>query len=61
VNIRINESLRLVVWLIKRECKRKLNNIVNLAPIPRSLQVFADNQEHIVFFTESSSQSKRNQ
>jgi hypothetical protein len=28
---------------------------VNLAPIPRSLQVFADNQEHIVFFTESSS------
>jgi hypothetical protein len=28
---------------------------VNLAPIPRSLQVFADNQENIVFFTESSS------
>ncbi|XP_059449693.1 G-type lectin S-receptor-like serine/threonine-protein kinase At2g19130 [Corylus avellana] len=28
---------------------------VNPAPIPRSLQVFADNQEHIVFFTESSS------
>uniref|UniRef100_A0A2N9GK03 Protein kinase domain-containing protein n=1 Tax=Fagus sylvatica TaxID=28930 RepID=A0A2N9GK03_FAGSY len=28
---------------------------VNLAPVPRSLQVFVDNQEHIVFFTESSS------
>jgi serine/threonine protein kinase len=28
---------------------------VNLAPIPRSLELFADNQEHIVFFTESSS------
>ncbi|KAA8524509.1 hypothetical protein F0562_010932 [Nyssa sinensis] len=27
---------------------------VNLPPIPRSLQVFVDNQEHIVFFTESS-------
>jgi len=27
---------------------------VNLAPIPISLQLFADNQEHIVFFTESS-------
>ncbi|KAA8524505.1 hypothetical protein F0562_010928 [Nyssa sinensis] len=27
---------------------------VNLPPIPRSLQAFADNQEHIVFFTESS-------
>ncbi|KAA8524506.1 hypothetical protein F0562_010929 [Nyssa sinensis] len=26
---------------------------VNLPPIPRSLQVFVDNQEHIVFFTES--------
>ncbi|XP_059661013.1 G-type lectin S-receptor-like serine/threonine-protein kinase At2g19130 [Cornus florida] len=28
---------------------------VNLPPIPRSLQLYADNQEHIVFFTESSS------
>lgn len=28
---------------------------VNLPPIPRSLQLFVDNQEHIVFFTESSS------
>ncbi|XP_071907034.1 G-type lectin S-receptor-like serine/threonine-protein kinase At2g19130 [Coffea arabica] len=28
---------------------------VNLPPIPRSLQVFVDSQEHIVFFTESSS------
>ncbi|XVF66925.1 hypothetical protein PTKIN_Ptkin10aG0079300 [Pterospermum kingtungense] len=28
---------------------------VNLPPIPRSLQVFVDNQEHIIFFTESSS------
>ncbi|CAN4103402.1 unnamed protein product [Withania somnifera] len=28
---------------------------VNLPPIPRSLQVYADNDEHIVFFTESSS------
>jgi hypothetical protein len=28
---------------------------VNLAPIPRSLQVFADNEESIIFFTESSS------
>jgi hypothetical protein len=26
---------------------------VNLAPIPISLQVFDDDQEHIVFFTES--------
>ncbi|XP_060189271.1 G-type lectin S-receptor-like serine/threonine-protein kinase At2g19130 [Lycium barbarum] len=28
---------------------------VNLPPLPRSLQVYADNNEHIVFFTESSS------
>ncbi|KAG2712340.1 hypothetical protein I3760_04G120300 [Carya illinoinensis] len=28
---------------------------VNLAPTPRSLQVFVDNQEDIIFFTESSS------
>ncbi|KAI5660737.1 hypothetical protein M9H77_20060 [Catharanthus roseus] len=28
---------------------------VNLPPLPRSLQLFVDNQEHIVFFTESSS------
>lgn len=28
---------------------------VNLAPVPRSLQVFVDDQEHIIFFTESSS------
>ncbi|KAM7498225.1 hypothetical protein LguiA_022639 [Lonicera macranthoides] len=28
---------------------------VNMPPIPRSLQVFVDNHEHIVFFTESSS------
>ncbi|XP_028796042.1 G-type lectin S-receptor-like serine/threonine-protein kinase At2g19130 [Neltuma alba] len=28
---------------------------VNLPPIPRSLQVFVDNQENIVFFTDSSS------
>ncbi|KAK3018664.1 hypothetical protein RJ639_002806 [Escallonia herrerae] len=33
---------------------------VNLPPVPRSLHVFVDNQEHIVFFTESSSsQSSR--
>lgn len=28
---------------------------VNLPPVPRSLQVFIDSQDHIVFFTESSS------
>ncbi|KAL0001803.1 hypothetical protein SO802_015584 [Lithocarpus litseifolius] len=28
---------------------------VNLAPVPRSLQVYVDNQDHIIFFTESSS------
>ncbi|XP_017971701.1 PREDICTED: G-type lectin S-receptor-like serine/threonine-protein kinase At2g19130 [Theobroma cacao] len=28
---------------------------VNLPPVPRSLQVFDGNQEHIIFFTESSS------
>ncbi|GMJ13028.1 hypothetical protein like AT2G19130 [Hibiscus trionum] len=28
---------------------------VNVPPIPRSLQVLADNSEHIIFFTESSS------
>lgn len=28
---------------------------VNPAPVPRSLQVFVDEQEHIIFFTESSS------
>ncbi|KAJ4729928.1 S-receptor-like serine/threonine-protein kinase [Melia azedarach] len=28
---------------------------VTMPPIPRSLQVFVDNQEHIIFFTESSS------
>nr|XP_023890719.1 G-type lectin S-receptor-like serine/threonine-protein kinase At2g19130 [Quercus suber]POF21713.1 g-type lectin s-receptor-like serine/threonine-protein kinase [Quercus suber] len=28
---------------------------VNPAPVPRSLQVFVDDQEHIIFFTESSS------
>ncbi|KAB1210056.1 hypothetical protein CJ030_MR6G004334 [Morella rubra] len=28
---------------------------VNLAPVPRSLQLFVDNEEHLVFFTESSS------
>ncbi|XP_022742648.1 G-type lectin S-receptor-like serine/threonine-protein kinase At2g19130 [Durio zibethinus] len=28
---------------------------VNLPPVPRSLQVFVDNQEQIIFFTESSS------
>ncbi|XP_022763999.1 G-type lectin S-receptor-like serine/threonine-protein kinase At2g19130 [Durio zibethinus] len=28
---------------------------VNLPPVPRSLQVFVDNHEHIIFFTESSS------
>lgn len=27
---------------------------VNLTPIPRPLQVFADNEEHIVFFIDSS-------
>ncbi|KDP44610.1 hypothetical protein JCGZ_19752 [Jatropha curcas] len=35
---------------------------VNLPPIPRSLQVFVDEQEHIIFFTESSSgQSSQSQ
>lgn len=28
---------------------------VNLPPLPRSLQVFGDNQENVIFFTESSS------
>ncbi|KAK8519080.1 hypothetical protein V6N13_017677 [Hibiscus sabdariffa] len=28
---------------------------VNVPPVPRSLHVFADNSEHIIFFTESSS------
>ncbi|XWS39531.1 hypothetical protein CRYUN_Cryun18bG0063600 [Craigia yunnanensis] len=28
---------------------------VHLPPVPRSLQLFVDNQEHIIFFTESSS------
>ncbi|XWS68556.1 hypothetical protein CRYUN_Cryun04dG0100100 [Craigia yunnanensis] len=28
---------------------------VNLPAVPRSLQVFVDNQEHVIFFTESSS------
>ncbi|XP_031105373.1 G-type lectin S-receptor-like serine/threonine-protein kinase At2g19130 [Ipomoea triloba] len=34
---------------------------VNQPPIPRSLQVFADNEEHIVFFTESSSSQSSSQ
>lgn len=35
---------------------------VNMPPMPRSLQVFAENQEHAVFFTESSSgQSSQSQ
>nr|GME02642.1 G-type lectin S-receptor-like serine/threonine-protein kinase At2g19130 [Ipomoea batatas] len=34
---------------------------VNQPPIPRSLQVFADNEEHIVFFTESSSSQSSTQ
>ncbi|XP_009771750.1 G-type lectin S-receptor-like serine/threonine-protein kinase At2g19130 [Nicotiana tabacum] len=34
---------------------------VNLPPIPRSLQVYADNDEHIVFFTESSSSQTSSQ
>ncbi|XP_050207991.1 G-type lectin S-receptor-like serine/threonine-protein kinase At2g19130 [Mercurialis annua] len=33
---------------------------VNLPPIPRSLEVFAQNQDHIIFFTESSSNSSSN-
>jgi serine/threonine protein kinase len=32
--------------------------VVNMPPTPRSLQVFGDNQEHIIFFTEPSSSSK---
>ncbi|PON66948.1 S-receptor-like serine/threonine-protein kinase [Trema orientale] len=31
---------------------------VNLPPVPRSLQVFGDNQENVIFFTESSSSSQ---
>ncbi|XP_057954868.1 G-type lectin S-receptor-like serine/threonine-protein kinase At2g19130 [Malania oleifera] len=34
---------------------------LNFPPIPRSLQVFADQQEHIVFFSESSRQSSHAQ
>ncbi|KAL6535851.1 hypothetical protein OROHE_012695 [Orobanche hederae] len=34
---------------------------VNLPPIPRSLQVFVENEEHIVFFTDSSSASHSSQ
>ncbi|XP_059290472.1 G-type lectin S-receptor-like serine/threonine-protein kinase At2g19130 [Lycium ferocissimum] len=34
---------------------------VNLPPLPRSLQVYADNNEHIVFFTESSSSQTSSQ
>ncbi|XP_059290473.1 G-type lectin S-receptor-like serine/threonine-protein kinase At2g19130 [Lycium ferocissimum] len=34
---------------------------VNLPPLPRSLQVYADNDEHIVFFTESSSSQTNSQ
>lgn len=34
---------------------------VNLPPIPRSLQVYADNEEHIIFFTESSSSQTSSQ
>ncbi|XP_055823368.1 G-type lectin S-receptor-like serine/threonine-protein kinase At2g19130 [Solanum dulcamara] len=34
---------------------------VNLPPLPRSLQVYADNEEHIVFFTESSSSQTSSQ
>ncbi|KAF5726420.1 S-locus lectin protein kinase family protein putative isoform 2 [Tripterygium wilfordii] len=31
---------------------------VSMPPLPRSLQMFVDNQEHIIFFTESSSSGK---
>ncbi|GFP89528.1 g-type lectin s-receptor-like serine/threonine-protein kinase at2g19130 [Phtheirospermum japonicum] len=34
---------------------------VNLPPVPRSLQVFVENEEHIVFFTDSSSASQSSQ
>ncbi|KAL5581871.1 hypothetical protein UlMin_014313 [Ulmus minor] len=34
---------------------------VNLPPVPRTLQVFVDSQENVVFFTESSSSSKTSQ
>lgn len=34
---------------------------VNLPPIPRSLQVFVESQEHIVFFTDSSSTEQSSQ
>ncbi|KAI3457272.1 hypothetical protein Pfo_013935 [Paulownia fortunei] len=34
---------------------------VNLPPIPRSLQVFVESQEHIIFFTDSSSASQSSQ
>ncbi|KAF3622226.1 G-type lectin S-receptor-like serine/threonine-protein kinase [Capsicum annuum] len=34
---------------------------VNMPPMPRSLQVYADNEEHIVFFTESSSSQTSSQ
>lgn len=34
---------------------------VNLPPIPRALQLFLDNQEHVVFFTESSSSNQSSQ
>ncbi|KAL3647163.1 hypothetical protein CASFOL_008131 [Castilleja foliolosa] len=34
---------------------------VNVPPIPRSLQLFAANEEHIVFFTDSSSASQSSQ
>ncbi|XP_030546312.1 G-type lectin S-receptor-like serine/threonine-protein kinase At2g19130 [Rhodamnia argentea] len=34
---------------------------VNLPPIPRALQLFVDNTEHVVFFTESSSSNQSSQ
>lgn len=34
---------------------------VNLPPLPRSLQVFGENEEHVIFFTESSSSDHTSQ
>ncbi|CAK9146176.1 unnamed protein product [Ilex paraguariensis] len=62
----VTRMCRVACWCIQEDENRRpsmgqvvqiLEGVldVNLPPIPRSLQLFIENQEHIVFFTESSS------
>ncbi|XP_056177583.1 G-type lectin S-receptor-like serine/threonine-protein kinase At2g19130 [Syzygium oleosum] len=63
---------RVACWCVQDEetCRPSMGQVVqilegvldvNLPQIPRALQLFLDNQEHVVFFTESSSSNQSSQ